>query len=356
MKTLEQLKAENAAAEATVEEAPPAEAIEVEAEAANDLTDDAGEAEVEAGEPTEEEPEEQEETEVESWMQEEDQTSEDSDSNTIPLAAHLKEKRKIKARLGEREDENNALRSELDSLKAQLEQMRTGAPQAQAEPQVKPMPREYDFDDDAQYQAAMAQWVQAQVQTGVAAATTASTQQAQQAQAKQQLDKAVDDHYQRAQALMQDSNIDLASYEAAELSVRQDIDSVMPGAGNSVTDALISRLGKGSEKVMYFLGRNQSARMRLIEKLKSDPSGISAAMYVAELKAERATPRKQTSRAPKPVKKINGDAAGSEVKDAKALLKKYKAAHSSRDIQAAYNVKKQAKASGVDVSNWQFFD
>lgn len=350
MQTLEELKDENAKTETKTDEANPAELELTEAEAATPQVEEVDEVEEQAGEPTEADSNENTDGDVEPWMQEEGQTSEDDEQRTIPLAAHLKARNKIKARLGEREEENTALRDELNALKSQIENMQPT--QARQQGKATPMPREYDFSEDAEYQNAMTQWVQEQVQNGVATVNQTASQSAQQAQAKQKLEQSIDGHYQRAEALVKQANIDIKAYEAAELSVRQDIESVLPNAGNVVVDELISRLGDGSEKVMYYLGRNSSARLKMIDKLKSDPSGISAAMYLADIKATRATPKKLVSRAPKPATVISGDASGGLSGDAKALLKKYKQAHNTGSIQAAYNAKKQARAAGIDTSQW----
>jgi hypothetical protein len=191
-----------------------------------------------------------------------------------------------------------------------------------------------------------------QVQAQVAHATQASTTTAAQTQAAQQLDQAVDGHYQRAAKLAEESGITPELYQNADTVVRQTIESVLPKMGDIVTDNMIARLGEGSEKVMYFLGRNKTAQEKLRSSLVTDPTGISAALYLGELKSTVAAPQKRVSRARAPATQIQSDEGGSAKGEAKKLKDSYRSAHKRGQGQAAYNAKKTAKAAGIDVSDW----
>ena len=118
-----------------------------------------------------------------------------------------------------------------------------------------------------------------------------------------------------------------------------------------ITDQLISVLGDGSEKIMYYLGRNKNALNEFKSLLIDDGTGIKASIFLGKLQQRLLTTKRKTSKAPPPGSDVTGDDAVSTVK-ASTLLKKRKAAIKKGDLQAAYNVKKQAKLAGVDVSNW----
>lgn len=340
MKTLEQLKAENAETEVKIDESlPKAEEVETEEEAGEEVAE-------EEDSPGEGDQPETGETEPEAWMQTEEQTSDDDDK-TVPLGALTSVRAKLKGRIGERDEEIERLRAENESLKQGHQ-----AP-AQETATAADMPKLEDHDyDDAKYQQAMTAWMAQQVQSQVAKATQASTQTAAQAEAQKSMEQAVDNHYQRAAKLAEESGITAELYQGADMAVRQAIESVRPKQGDQVADYFISQLGEGSEKVMYFLGRNKAAQDKLRSSLITDPSGISAALYLGELKSTVASPQKRVSRAPKPATEIKGDESGTVSNQAKRLLAKYKAAHKQGGGQAAYNAKKEAKAAGVDTSDW----
>jgi len=343
MKTLEALKAENAAAEEELAKANLALVKETEDEAAEDETEeleDAEEQNQESEDSEDEESAESGESEAEPWMQADDQESEGEE--TVPLGSHISMRSKLKGKIGERDEELAKLRAEIDALKA-------GKP---AEPaQSKPMPTMDSVDhDEARYQQEVTQWIREQVQGQVAIATQSASQTQGQAREQEQVEEAVNSHYERAAKLTKESGIAPEVYQASDLKVRQLIDGAYPKMGDAITDRLIGRLGEGSEKVMYYLGRNQAAQEKLRLKLMEDPTGVSAAIYLGELKSGIAKPHKQTSRARPPAKRPKGDEGGKAGES--AMLKKYRAAHKSGDIQSAFNLKQQAKKSGADTSKW----
>jgi len=341
-KTLEMLKAENAKAEEeTNESVPQAEEVEAEGQAVEEESE-------EVADPGEGEQTETGDTETEAWMQTEEQTSEgDDDGTVVPLSAHTKMRGKLKGRIGEQNEELEQLRAENASLKS-------GRPAPAQQPtQVGARPKREDFDfDDDRYDAALDDWHDKRTDAKIASSQSGAAQTAAQTQAAKQLDQAVDDHYQRAAKLAEGSGITPELYQNADTVVRQTIESVLPKMGDVVTDNMIARLGEGSEKVMYFLGRNKTAQDKLRSSLVTDPSGISAALYLGELKSTVAAPQKRVSRARKPATQIQGDEGGSAKGAAKKLKETYRSAHKAGRGQAAYNAKKQAKAEGVDVSDW----
>jgi len=336
--TLEELKAANAAAEAEVtteeETTIPEQVVEDEvdtddSEVEGDEDDILGECESEEA--------------LEAWMQSEEET----DSETVPVGVLAKTRSKLKSKLRDASDENEQLRAEIERLKKGEHQPVSTA--------LPPRPKLEDFDyDEDKYNEAIDDWQLHRFQ-----ATQNQTQSQQQAEQQQKaiMDKIENDsnaHYQRAEKLVESGVITAESYKAADNAVRQTLESVFPGGGDQTADAIISQLssvGDGSEKVMYFLGKNPSELAKLKDKLSSDPSGLQAMIYLGGLQAKvTQAPSKKVSQAPKPAVKLQGDEQLGAVSSANK--KKYQAAHKSGNTQLAFDIKRQARANGVDTSNW----
>lgn len=338
VKDLEDLKAENAQKEA--EASAPPQAVEEEV--------DGGAAEVEAEEPAEvAEPEQEgaEETEVESWMLTDEEEVETGSEAKFTGSDIKAAKSKLKAKLQKKDNEVESLRQELEALKRGPQQ----APPAQALGQQPKREDFYEHDDPdgAFIQASIAYNNHRQQLAQQQHAMQAQQQQAHQAQ-KAAVTTKVDAHYERAIKLAEKSGITAEQYQNADLSVRQNIDAVMPGGGEEITDKLIATLGEGSEKVFYQLGVNPRRMNELSAHLRSDPTGLTAMAYLGELKANISTPQKRKTKAPKPTTQIQGDSSVSQSEG--AWLKKYKKAGSN--IQERINIKRDAKREGVNTSNW----
>lgn len=348
-KTLEQLKEENAKLEAQAA-ANPQEAVEdepdtqdegLEAETDNDAAkaqEDDGEEEADPDKPKSE----SEEAELEDWMKsDDDQTSSGSDrkftGSDIKAA-----KEKLKAKLQRKHDD------ETEKLIARIKELEQGK-----QPDLQKPKREqfYDHDDpDEAYAEAMAEWKWNQKNAESQAEKAARNAERQRLERMQEISQGVDEHYQRAVTLAEESGISAEMYQSADHRVRQALDEVFEGSGDAITDALISNLGKGSERVFYNLGVNKTRLSELQSLLKADPTGIKAAVFLGELKRDLTAPKKRTSNAPKPAPQADGDATVTQ--SAKALKSKYDKAHSNGDSQAAFNAKREARAAGVDTSKW----
>lgn len=330
--TLEELKAANAKEEEATLESTAGDEEETNLEAAE-------EEEQETEIPAEEGQEEGSETEVESWMQTEEQASDDAKFTSSDIAAA---KRKLKAKLGKKDSEIDDLKKEIEALKENRAQP------VQSGSKPRPKREDFDYDEDA-YDRALDQWYEDRFDNKLAQ----SAQQSNEAQSRQQdlqrREKALDSHYEEAASLVKDSQLDEQVYHDSEMEVRRAIDSVLPGQGDTITDALIQKINKGSSKVMFYLGRNPSKRAELVESLRNDPTGIEAAILLGTLKSEIAVPKKRMSKAPAPSKKANGEGGSSSERGLKA---KYDKAISNNDIQARIDIRREAKASGIDVSNW----
>ena len=334
--TLEELKAENAAEETEEATAPQAEAEAEELEAVDTESEEAEQV-------AELDQEGAEETETEAWMQTDEPASEDNGKKFTDhdIAAA---KKKYAAKLERKHnDETQALLDRIAALEGKQNANIAPAPMAK--------PRREDFyeadDPDEAYTDALLEFKLSKVQTKQAEASAANQFEVRQQKAQQELEESVNSHYQRAATLAQEANISPEVYQSSDKAVRQAIESAIPGQGDLVADQLISRIGEGSEKVMYFLGRNPSAQIKLQNALRDDPSGISAAIYVGSLKSDIAAPKKKTTNAPKPATNINGDAT--QTASADKMQKQY---GKLKDVQARLDFKRKAKADGVDTSKW----
>ena len=292
--------------------------------------------------------------EVESWMQTESpENSDDQKSGFVPNAEAARKRKQNKALRGtvtEQKSEIETLREELNAIKA------GNAPQVtqqESSPAPRPTREAFDYDDDA-YDAAVDKWNDDRFEQKLQSFSKNNTQKQQAEQAQQEAiqtqDKSLNDHYERANALVESGKLSAENYQAADSAVRMAVESVIPNGGDQTTNFLISTLnslGAGSEKVIYQLGVNPQKLGELTNLLRSDPNGLKAMAYLGKLQAEVQSPTKRRSQAPKPGSKVEGSSNGksSDAVAAKAYAK-------STDIGERIRLKRKAKKAGVDVSNW----
>lgn len=288
------------------------------------------------------------EAEVEDWMQaEETETSESEKSGFVPNHGVAAVKKKLKAKIEQKDNE-------LEELKAQIEALKNGQGQAPA-PSVTvatPRPKREDFDyDDDLYDAAVDKWNDERFEAKLNNHASQSTQKANQEAQKKKLEQAVETHYDRAAELVASGKVTEDAYLMADRTVRTSLDSIFKGQGDRIADMLINTLtsaGEGSEKVMYQLGVSSEKRNKMLALMSSDPSGLSASVYLGTLQAAIGSKQKRRNTGPKPAAKVQGEGGGKG--PSSALHKKYLAA--GNDVQARISLKRKAKASGIDVSNW----
>ena len=337
--TLEELKAENATKteEATEVSLQETTIEDTESEAAEeDTTELDGQADPES--------EEEEET-VEDWMQSDEQTSQKPKFNDSDMA---NVRRKLKAKLTEKDDELSSKDRVIAELQAKL---KTNNSQPEAPNSKRPRLEDFDHDTDA-YEAATEDYFSHAVDSRLAQHTQSAQQNEAVDRQKKAQEQAVDKHYERAATLVAEGTVTETAYHDADLLIRSSLEQVRPGMGESLADTFISKMqGEGSEKVWFHLGRNQTALSKLKETLISDPSGLESMLYLGELKTRlTASPTKRVSRAPKPGSTLKGGDGSSA--GANALKKQYKAAVNSGDIQGRIDLRRKAKAAGHDPSNW----
>lgn len=273
-----------------------------------------------------------EEVELEPWQIEDDQEPEE----VMPVSSHVRARKKLKGKIDDLSKENETLKAQIDALK-------------NPKPSTANIkrPNELDYDSDEEFQAALTEYEDSRFQQY----QKVQKAEADKAERIKKIEEGVNSHYARAEELVTKYNLNPEEYKGADMRVRSAVESVMPGVGDKATDGLISLMGEGSEKVIYSLGRNKNLLAQFQSKLIEDRTGIQAALFLGQQMEKLTKPKKQNSRAPSPAPHANGN----EVPSAKAatLKRKYQAAHKKKDgAQDAYNIKKEARAAGIDVSSW----
>ena len=302
----------------------------------------AGDQEGEASETAESGEENPESETVESWMQSDDESEGEKKFSDGDIAAA---KRKLKAKLSKELDDKD---DEIARLRSQLQ---GGAQDPQAgSVDIGPMPTlegcEYD---DAKYQQALTDWHDKRTDAKIAAASNTRQQSEAQKVAQAEHSRLIDSHYDRAAKLAQDSGIKPETYQASDLAVRQAVDSVpaLKGKADDVVDFMIANLGEGSEKLMYYMGRNAEARNKLVNALQADSTGVKAGILLGEMKGKLTQPLKKTSKAAKPAKRAEGDTSASD--SGATFKRKYDRA---KTPQQRFDIRSEARKSGVNVSHW----
>ena len=278
----------------------------------------------------------------EPWMKAEESGEQASDdpAKQVPVGKFVALKKNLRGKISDRDDEIERLKQENLALK-------TSPPSV---PKDLKSPVQEDFEDEQTYRKAVDKYYDERMNETFLKNKRKDEQKSKVVQLQRATSEAVDGHYERAAKLVENSGIKPDIYKQADLTVRSAVETIKPQFGDKIVDQVISILGEGSEKVIYFLGRNQAALNKFQTLLTSDPSGMKAAVYLGSEKQRLTQPKKLTSNAPTPAANAKGDQSGGA--NATALKRDYDKAHKKRDTQAAYNAKKNAKAMGVDVSKW----
>ena len=281
--------------------------------------------------------------EIPLWMRADDQESATDDQ--MPVKSHIAVKQKLKGRLNQKDSEIDQLRQEINQLKSTPP---TSTPTTSA-PVAMPKPDDfYDSKDpDGDYQRALNAWVNRSVDDKLKAHIETQQHQSQRQQLDGRISQGLDRHYDRAARIVSEGIITEDEYRDSETLLRQSVDMIAPGRGDAYVDSLLGRIGDGSEKVVISLSRNASHMTAFQQALRDDPTGITAATFLGELKG-KFSGANMVSKTPKPGKKLNGDAPV----DGGSDRRKYLAAHKANNRQEAFNIKRAARARGVDVSKW----
>ncbi len=244
--------------------------------------------------------------------------------------------------------------AEMDVLNNRIKELESGSV---VSTQTITKPRRADYleseDPDEAYLDALSEYNTKVNVAEVTATAQANELATQRAVSTAKINDDVDYHYNRAEKLVEASGISEEKYNAADHRVRAMLEGLYPGAGDSLTDAFISKIGKGSEKVMYHLGINDEKLKHYETLLRNDQTGIDAAIWLGGLNKELSTPKKRVTNAPKPTAKMSGDKAVNST--VKSIHGEYDKASKSGDLQAMFNARRAAKAAGVsqkDINGW----
>lgn len=275
---------------------------------------------------------------VEEWMKDDD--GKPAKQPAMIPSVHAKNlRKKLKGEIAAQQEEIDRINAENEQLRSQYSK----PPEAQ--------PQRENFHSDIEYLEARQDWKIAQNQYEQTSKSSHDEIQKKRTAIQKKSEEAVDDHYVRAEALIKKSKIDEGRYQQADSAFRRALEQRFPGAGEGVADSLIARIGSGSERVVFNLGVNSKRLTKLIEKFNEDESGLSAAVYLGELNTELNPSVNNRSKAPNPASQVSGDNSANPHRGA-AMKRRYKEAHKLNDTQGAFNAKKEAKAQGINVSDW----
>lgn len=325
------VEAEEAQANAVQPEVPDLEEVEeTEAEAETEAEEVEQESEQEEGEAeeVEEEPD---------WAKPES----DKEKGAVPVAKHVEIKHKLQGKIADKD-------AEIAALKQQLEQVQAAPPQHLEDLEIAKEAWEFDGTTE-EYQR-----YKAQIDARNAIKLQRAEQQRQANEQRQREEAArveaeLDKHYERAAALVTSGIIKQPEqFQAAEQTVIKTVESIVPGAGAGVVNMMISRMGEGSEKVIYHLGANATALREFESELKADPTGIKAAMYLAKKQALfNSKPVVKPKPVPKPDVPLQGKAP--KVSSYETAFKKAEKAGDSSGMLAA---SRAARAAGINPDKW----
>jgi len=139
----------------------------------------------------------------------------------------------------------------------------------------------------------------------------------------------------------------------ADHNFRQVFEDVYQGRGDMFAENMIARmskLGEGSEKVVFYIGRNREEQAKMKELLADDPTGITMSAYLgAQMEKAKGQAKRQSS-APEPAPVVRGDTVTTE--SDRRLRDQYRKADKAGDNQKAFSLRRQARAKGINISDW----
>ena len=277
---------------------------------------------------------------------EDDPKDEDlEDDKKVSVRKHIQMKQKLKRRASEKEEEAERLRQENEELKRKL---RDTAPDVTTKKLVRPV--EDDFKTTEEFNSAVEKYEQDLVDQRLALAEKEKNFKAKKEAYIKQRDEAVDKHYDRAAKLIDESKIDPDVYKSVEDRVYTAVEEILPKMGMATVDHFIALMGEGSEKVLYYVGRNKKIFDEFKESLQSDKTGLKTSFFLGKVLEKVNGVKNKKSNAKIPAKDLKGDVNSS--RGEVLMLKKYQEAHKKGDTQSAFNIKRQARLKGFNVREW----
>jgi hypothetical protein len=284
-----------------------------------------------------------EEPEEQNSEEEQDEGEQLPIGKSAPVSALVKLKKKLKGQISEKDEE-------LERLRAELHAVKTGAVTPQQTTQAPKRPRNADFDTDEEYESAMDKYEDDKLKYQTQLITSTQSQSTQVEQRTRKILASVDNHYERAAKLVESSGINPEVYQQATENFKSILERAMPGKSEGMLNGVIDIIGEGSEKTIFYIGRNKTAQNEFAALLAEDPTGLKASMWLGRTTEKINGTVKKTSQAPSPSAQLKS--GGSVTAKESAYRKKYEEAHKKGSLQDAYNAKKDARKAGIDTSNW----
>lgn len=323
--------------------------------ATEELETEKAEIETAEGEEEEIEKEEGELKELEEWQK--DSATEELEGDKPKPEKSLKQKKKLKGLLSDRENELEEERKEVERLRLENEELKARS-FASPEQKMSKRPIREDFEDEdtgevdtEKYRAELDKYEDDKYEQRQKAKRVEQSKKAD----TEAIMEEVEAHKERAKNLVETSGMEKELYISATQKFVKIFEDISPGKGLEVAKKIIASLGEGSEKTIYFAGNNEAIRDKIINLVRKDHTGFK---LIAFLAAENArlrgiTTGKPKTKAPAPAADAKGDistAPGTAI--VSRLKKQYDAAHAKDDDDAAWDIRKKAKAAGVDVGSW----
>jgi hypothetical protein len=253
---------------------------------------------------------------------------------------------KYQGKLSKEREEKEELRLKLEELERKI-----ATPTQSLPANIGQEPQREQYNNDAEWIRALTTYNAQVIHGQTAAQIQADEQKRKREELANKTRVQTDQHYERVFDLAKKSGISEDNAKAADLKVRNAVDAVFKGAGDTIVDTLISSLGAGSEKVILHLGFKTSKLNELVRLFQDDPSGIKASAYLGTLKAELNAPTRKETKAPDPIDKIQGD-KNSGLGMAGELRRKVNEARRKDKYSEVIALKREAKALKIDTSKW----
>lgn len=247
----------------------------------------------------------------------------------------------------EARDERDALAKRVEELEAMLQGSSQHKPEvAQTKPQQKleeypPIPVMYEngIDTAEQYQRAFKKWWADREAIDKRNAQRSETEN----QFKRRTEEVTRKLAERVGKFAVEHKIKDERVISAIERATSEIDGATKIEGSLAY--LLDAVGDGSERVAYYIGTNDNAMSKVKGLLQEDPTGLRASAYMARLVGQlKPNHRTKTSKAPPPDQPVKGDGSTAS---AKALQDRYT---KTKDPQEMLKLRKKARELGVKLT------
>ena len=254
---------------------------------------------------------------------------------TTPAPPKRNAVRDMRSRIKEQNKENRDLNDTVRDLQKTVAQLTAGgvAPAVvESQVKVKPTLAEYSYDTD-KYEAALDTWHDTNLDARLDKRQSVTARTSADESASRITEEAITGHYARA------SDLNVPDFEATE-------DAAINVLGANLVQAIQSTSGK-SELILYYLGKKPEEAARIAALYQTSPG--AATLALGELSSKIAL-RPRTSNAPNPDMGVKGGGGvQSQPASYNRHMKALQKAYASGDLQAAQDVRKEAKAAGVEL-------